>query len=90
MNIGIQMDGVGKDDWEVNLRLNQSMLKILELGSVIMKEDSKEKMRKKGIGLRKWMKNGHEISVLKHLTSLQNHLARMNIGIVETGNTKED
>lgn len=63
---------------------------ILGIGSVIMKEDLKEKMKRKGIGLKKWMKDGHEILELRLLTSLQSHLAKMNIGIVETGNTRDD
>lgn len=63
---------------------------ILGIGSVITKEDLKEKMKKKEIGLKTWTKAGQETLEHRHLTSLQNHSEKMNIGIVETGNSRED
>lgn len=84
------MDGAGKEDSVLNLKSSLLILMILGIGSVIMREDSKEKTRTKEIGLRTWMKVGPEISDHRLLTSLQNHSARTNIGIVETGNTRED
>ena len=40
MSIGIQMIGIMREDSEVNLKLKQSMLMILVIGTATMKEDS--------------------------------------------------